>query len=96
VSNVTGGLLGPEIAQVEGRPSLKKIPRAAIIVFSTQCHVNHRFLTGISYLQKSTGYLYAYSKVKESELVEGLHERAKMIVDSRARVTCYREHLCNF
>ena len=28
----------------------------------------------------------AYSKVKESELVEGLHERAKMIVDSRARV----------
>ena len=28
----------------------------------------------------------AYSKVKESELVEGLHERAKMIVGSRARV----------
>jgi hypothetical protein len=28
----------------------------------------------------------AYSKVKENELVEGLHERAKMIVDSRARV----------
>ena len=28
----------------------------------------------------------AYSKVKESELVEGLHERAKMIVDSRAPV----------
>ncbi len=33
----------------------------------------------------------AYSKVKESGLVEGLHERAKMIVDSRAR-----EHLCRF
>jgi hypothetical protein len=29
----------------------------------------------------------AYSKVKESELVEGLHERAKMIVGNRARVT---------
>ena len=28
----------------------------------------------------------AYSKVKESELVEGLHERAKMIVGNRARV----------
>ena len=28
----------------------------------------------------------AYSKVKESELVEGLHERAKLIVANRARV----------
>ena len=28
----------------------------------------------------------AYSKVKESELVEGLHERAKMIVGNRAPV----------
>ena len=27
----------------------------------------------------------AYSKVKESELVEGLHERAKIIVANRAR-----------
>jgi hypothetical protein len=37
----------------------------------------------------------AYSKVKESELVEGLHERAKMIV-GRPGPRCYHEYLCSF
>jgi hypothetical protein len=37
----------------------------------------------------------AYSKVKESELVEGLHERAKMIV-GRPGSRCYHELFCSF
>ena len=37
----------------------------------------------------------AYSKVKESELVEGLHERAKMIV-RRPGSRHYHEHFCSF